>query len=258
MAEILKGAPVAAALSEELIRRAAALRGAGILPTLAILRVGERPDDVAYENAAVKRCEKVGVSVRRVLLPHSCAREALLDAVARINDDPTIHGCLLFRPLPDRESEAAACALPSVLVAGSCAAEDAADGETGFLIEENAPSMAEKLRGLLDRPDRIKTVGENAQRELYLSWEDAVANAWLGYQTVIDNYKRGLYQREKTGADEAFHGLGSLMDRMGKLDLRKTVEIRGKSLSLAEVSRLMHKILEQGEESLRQRYDRFL
>ena len=157
--------------------------------------------------------------------------------------------------------EAAACALPSVLVAGSCAAEDAADGETGFLIEENAPSMAEKLRGLLDRPDRIKTVGENAQRELYLSWEDAVANAWLGYQTVIDNYKRGLYQREKTGADEAFHGLGSLMDRMGKLeklDLRKTVEIRGKSLSLAEVSRLMHKILEQGEESLRQRYDRFL
>ena len=113
MAEILKGAPVAAALSEELIRRAAALRGAGILPTLAILRVGERPDDVAYENAAVKRCEKVGVSVRRVLLPHSCAREALLDAVARINDDPTIHGCLLFRPLPERESEAAACALLS-------------------------------------------------------------------------------------------------------------------------------------------------
>ena len=157
--------------------------------------------------------------------------------------------------------EAAACALPSVLVAGSCAAEDAADGETGFLIEENAASMAEKLRELLDRPGQIKAVGENAQRELYLSWEDAVANAWQGYQTVIDNYRRGLYQREKTGADEAFRGLGSLMDRMGKLeklDLRKPVEIHGKTLSVAEVSRLIHRILDQGEESLRQRYDRFL
>ena len=78
---------------------------------------------------------------------------------------------------------------------------------------------------------------------------------------MIDNYKRGLYQREKTGADEAFHGLGSLMDRMGKLeklDLHRTVEIRGKTLSVAEVSRMNHRILDQGEESLRQRYDRFL
>ena len=48
------------------------------------------------------------------------------------------------------------------------------------------------------------------------------------------------------------------MSRLDRLDLRKTVEIRGKSLSLAEVSGLIHKILDQGEESLRQRYDRFL
>ena len=157
--------------------------------------------------------------------------------------------------------EAAACALPSVLVRGSCAAEDAADGETGFLIEENAASMAETLRRLLNRPEQMRAVGEQAQQELYLSWEDSVANAWEGYGTVIEKYRSGAYVRERTGADEAFHSLGNLMDRMGhleRLDLLKTVEIKGRSLSLAEVSGLIHKILDQGEESLRQRYDRFL
>ena len=157
--------------------------------------------------------------------------------------------------------EAAACALPSVLVRGSCAAEDAEDGETGFLIEENAASMAQMLRGLLDKPEQMRRVGELAQQGLYLSWEDSVANAWEGYGTVIEKYRSGGYAREKTVSDEAFRNLGGLMDKMSRLDrldLRRTVEIRGKSLSLAEVSGLIHKILDQGEESLRQRYDRFL
>ena len=157
--------------------------------------------------------------------------------------------------------EAAACALPSVLVRGSCAAEDAEDGETGFLIEENAASMAQMLRSLLEKPEQMHRVGEQAQQGLYLSWEDSVANAWEGYGTVIEKYRSGGYAREKTVSDEAFRNLGGLMDKMSRLDrldLRKTVEIRGKSLSLAEVSGLIHKILDQGEESLRQRYDRFL
>ena len=157
--------------------------------------------------------------------------------------------------------EAAACALPSVLVRGSCAAEDAADGETGFLIEENAASLARMLRNLLEKPEQMRRVGELAQQGLYLSWEDSVANAWEGYGTVIEKYRSGGYAREKTVSDEAFRNLGGLMDKMSRLDrldLRRTVEIRGKSLSLAEASGLIHKILDQGEESLRQRYDRFL
>ena len=48
--------------------------------------------------------------------------------------------------------EAAACGLPSVLIRGSCAAEDVTDGVTGFLIEENAPSMAACLTELLRTP----------------------------------------------------------------------------------------------------------
>ena len=111
MAEILKGAPVAAALSEELIARAEKLKQAGTVPTLAILRVGERPDDISYETGAMKRCGKIGIEVKRFLLPEGCTKEQLLDAVREINGDGSIHGCLLFRPLADKDTERAACAL---------------------------------------------------------------------------------------------------------------------------------------------------
>ncbi len=69
MAELLKGAPVARALTEELAARCVALRERGVVPTLAIVRVGEREDDLSYERGALKRCEKVGIEARRVLLP---------------------------------------------------------------------------------------------------------------------------------------------------------------------------------------------
>ena len=111
MAEILKGAPVAAALSEELIARAEKLKQAGTIPTLAILRVGERPDDISYETGAMKRCAKIGIEVRHFLLPADCTKEQLLDTIRQINGDGSIHGCLMFRPLPDKDMEDAACAL---------------------------------------------------------------------------------------------------------------------------------------------------
>lgn len=111
MAEILKGAPVAAAISGQLITRAEKLRQAGCVPTLAILRVGERPDDISYETGAVKRCDKIGIAVKRFLLPGGCTKEQLLDTIRGINRDASIHGCLIFRPLPNRDMEDAACAL---------------------------------------------------------------------------------------------------------------------------------------------------
>ena len=111
MAEVLKGVSVANALTEALTERAAALKERNITPTLAILRVGQRPDDIAYETGAMKRCAKVGIDVRRYLLQPDCTREELLDTIREINADPSIHGCLMFRPLPDKAMEEAACAL---------------------------------------------------------------------------------------------------------------------------------------------------
>ena len=110
MAELWKGAPAAAALTEALIPRAQALRERGIVPTLAIVRVGERPEDLSYERGAMKRCEKVGIAVRQFLLTETSSQADLMEVIEEVNRDDSIHGCLLFRPLPRHMDEQAACA----------------------------------------------------------------------------------------------------------------------------------------------------
>ena len=111
MAKLLKGAPVAESLSMELMKRCAYLRSKGIIPKLAILRVGEKPADVAYEKGAMKRCAKIGVEVDCITLSEDTSQKTILDTIHRINQDKKIHGCLMFRPFKDKEIEAAACRL---------------------------------------------------------------------------------------------------------------------------------------------------
>ncbi|MCL2342450.1 MAG: bifunctional 5,10-methylenetetrahydrofolate dehydrogenase/5,10-methenyltetrahydrofolate cyclohydrolase [Firmicutes bacterium] len=100
MAQILKGGPVAEALDTETAARAAALREKGVIPALAILRVGEKPDDLAYERGAVKRCGKIGVEARSVVLPEDVTQQALVDAVLNLDRDKGVHGILVLSPLP--------------------------------------------------------------------------------------------------------------------------------------------------------------
>lgn len=100
MAEILKGAEVVAALNEKMAAEVAALKAEGITPTLAILRVGERADDISYEKGAMKRCDTVGVAVKNIILPADVNQETLMAEVERLNRDASIHGVLVFRPLP--------------------------------------------------------------------------------------------------------------------------------------------------------------
>ena len=85
-------------------------RQAGVVPTLAIVRVGERPEDLSYERGAVKRCEKVGIAVKRFILSEDASQEELTALLRKINGTPEIHGCLLFRPLPRHMDEGAVCA----------------------------------------------------------------------------------------------------------------------------------------------------
>ena len=100
MAEILKGAPVAAALNEKLQARVKTLEAGGVKPTLAIVRVGEKADDISYERTARKRCAAVGVEARGVTLPEDCGQARLIEVLRGLNSDSSVHGVLLFRPLP--------------------------------------------------------------------------------------------------------------------------------------------------------------
>ena len=100
MAELLKGAAVAAAINEKLTERVKALGEKGVTPTLAILRVGEREDDLSYERGAVKRCSQVGVEVKKVVLPEDVDEKTFFAALDELNRDCGVHGILMFRPLP--------------------------------------------------------------------------------------------------------------------------------------------------------------
>ena len=81
MAELLKGAFVAAVITEGLIPRVEALAARGVTPTLAIVRVGEREDDLSYERGAKKRCATVGIDVREFVLASDCSQHELMDVI---------------------------------------------------------------------------------------------------------------------------------------------------------------------------------
>ncbi len=100
MAEIWKGKAVADALNEKMIANVGALKEKSVTPTLAILRVGERPDDISYEKGAIKRCDQVGVAVKQVLLPADVDSDTFFKTLDELNNDDAVHGILMFRPLP--------------------------------------------------------------------------------------------------------------------------------------------------------------
>ena len=100
--------------------------------------------------------------------------------------------------------EAAACALASVLVKGSCAAEDTKDLENSFWIDENADSLFDLLVKLGCDLRLMEKVGQNAQDQLYLSWEDAVKTAYDRYHVVYDRYMGGGYVKRTSITDQFF------------------------------------------------------
>ncbi len=108
-AKRLSGKPVADQLTEENQKRAWEMRQQGIVPTLAILRVGEDTGDLAYERGAMKRAEKTGVEVRQVTFSESVTQAELLRAIEQLNQDEKVDGVLLLRPLPHHVDEKYIC-----------------------------------------------------------------------------------------------------------------------------------------------------
>ncbi|MBO4366882.1 MAG: bifunctional 5,10-methylene-tetrahydrofolate dehydrogenase/5,10-methylene-tetrahydrofolate cyclohydrolase [Clostridia bacterium] len=100
-----RGKPVADRLTEELTNRITALRERGCVPKLMLLRVGERPEDLAYERGIRKRFASAGAEIDATVFPETVSQEELTEAVRSCNDDPSVHGVLLFRPLPGHLNE---------------------------------------------------------------------------------------------------------------------------------------------------------
>lgn len=101
MAEILKGAPVAKAIKEKIIAEAETLKQRNIIPTLGIIRMGNRADDISYEKGVIKNCESVGIQARVFEVSADTPMDEFVQLIKKVNEDHTVHGILMFRPLPD-------------------------------------------------------------------------------------------------------------------------------------------------------------
>lgn len=102
MAKLLTGKPLAEAITAELAGKTAALRERGVIPTLAVIRLGDEPGDFAYEKGAASRAAACGVALRSFRLERTAPARALLELLDRLNADRTVHGVLLLRPLPEQ------------------------------------------------------------------------------------------------------------------------------------------------------------
>lgn len=105
MAVAMKGSEVANAMKERMLKDVEKLNKKGITPGLAIVRLGSRPDDLSYERGAIKKCEGIGIKCKVFEYEENLPQSELVNEINRINEDPSIHGILLFRPLPGHIDE---------------------------------------------------------------------------------------------------------------------------------------------------------
>ena len=105
MKELL-GKPAADKINEDLAPQIESLKLEGVVPTLEVIRVGAREDDLAYERGLLKKFESMNCQVVVKELPSDCTQDDLEKAVIEANENADIHGILMFRPLPKTLSEA--------------------------------------------------------------------------------------------------------------------------------------------------------
>lgn len=105
MAEVMLGVEVAKAMKTQIIEKVESWKEKGIIPNLTIIRVGAREDDLAYERGAKKRMELTGIDCKVLELPEDISQEKLEAEFQEVNEDPKVHGILLFRPLPKHLNE---------------------------------------------------------------------------------------------------------------------------------------------------------
>ncbi|MBO4375382.1 MAG: glycosyltransferase [Lachnospiraceae bacterium] len=114
--------------------------------------------------------------------------------------------------------EAAACGLASVLIMDSCAAEGIEDGRNGYIIEENADSMAALLSRIGNDRKALKETGMHAMDEIYISWDEAVSDALKRYAEVIDLKRSGkLVHAKKEPSDHLMSAAATLIDGTRKV-----------------------------------------
>lgn len=100
MSKILKGKAVADAILQDSNEVLLKLKEKGIVPKMATIRLGEEAADLSYEATIIKRCKDFGIAHKGIYLERNIEQGALITEIENLNQDNTVHGVLMFRPLP--------------------------------------------------------------------------------------------------------------------------------------------------------------
>lgn len=88
-------------------------------------------------------------------------------------------------------SEAAALGTPSLLVAGSSAAETVRDGENGLLTKDTSQAMAERIIWALEHPEKLRGIGQAARLTIPKPWKTVVVEVLERYEALISAHPHG-------------------------------------------------------------------
>jgi len=100
-AQLIDGIALSKQLRAQVAARTRALHQQGVQPGLAVILVGDNPASQVYVRNKVKACEEAGFHSVLERYDAELSQQALLDHIARLNNDPRIHGILVQLPLPE-------------------------------------------------------------------------------------------------------------------------------------------------------------
>ncbi|MEZ4659758.1 MAG: bifunctional 5,10-methylenetetrahydrofolate dehydrogenase/5,10-methenyltetrahydrofolate cyclohydrolase [Caldilineaceae bacterium] len=101
-AQLLDGRALANTMKEAAAAQVETLRARGIVPTLAVMRLGDDKAAAGYARAIAKNCASVGVEFRAEIMDADVTQTAAASALQKLNNDPNVHGIMILEPVPDQ------------------------------------------------------------------------------------------------------------------------------------------------------------
>lgn len=101
----IDGREIAKGIFEDLKKRVAKLREKSVTPHLVVFLAGDDPASSTYVRQKELKAIEIGAKATIYHLPNSTTEEKLLSIISKLNNDPTVHGIIIQRPLPDHINE---------------------------------------------------------------------------------------------------------------------------------------------------------
>ena len=136
-AVVVDGKALALGLEEGLRERVEALKQNEIVPHLAVVIAGDDPASHVYVRNKQRACERCGILSTRIDLPSNATQESVLEVVANLNSDSSVHGILVQSPVPEGVAE--------LVIASAISPEKDVDGfhptNLGRLVQGDASGL---------------------------------------------------------------------------------------------------------------------